>query len=110
MMVKSMRRLMVFILALASVPAAAQGPEDGRPLAERWCMACHVIEREPLTVAPDRVPSFPVIAARSGTTPESLRRYLSTGHTHMPDFILSRYESDALIAYILDLRQRRNSK
>ena len=99
-----MRRLMAIALALLPVAAAAQGPGDGRPLAERWCMACHVIEREPLTVAPDRGPSFAVIAARPGTTPEQLRRYLSTGHTHMPDFALSRYESDALIAYILSLR------
>ncbi len=99
-----MRVLTALIAALLPVAAAAQGPADGRPLAERWCMACHVIERESPTLAPDRGPSFPVIAARPSTTPESLRRYLSTGHTHMPDFALSRYESDALIAYILSLR------
>ena len=99
-----MRHLMAIILALLPLTAAAQGPGDGRPMAERWCMACHVIERESPTLAPDRGPSFPVIAARPGTTPESLRRYLSTGHTRMPDFALSRYESDALIAYILSLR------
>ncbi|MDP1749660.1 MAG: cytochrome c [Reyranella sp.] len=100
-----MRRLMaIFLVLLLPLPVAAQGPNDGRPLAERWCMACHVIEREPPTAVPDRGPSFPVIAARPSTTPESLRRYLSTGHTHMPDFALSRYESDALIAYILSLR------
>jgi mono/diheme cytochrome c family protein len=99
--------IVLVALGLASFTATtaqAQGPGDGRPLAERWCMACHVIEREPLTVAPDRGPSFPVIAARPGMTPEQLRRYLSTGHTHMPDFALSRYESDALIAYVLSLR------
>ena len=99
-----MRVLTALIAALLPVAAAAQGPADGRPLAERWCMACHVIERESPTLAPDRGPSFPVIAARPSTTPESLRRYLSTGHTHMPDFALSRYESNALIAYILSLR------
>lgn len=99
-----MRHLMAVVLALLPLTAAAQGPGEGRPLVERWCMACHVIERESPTLAPDRGPSFPVIAARPGTTPESLRRYLSVGHTHMPDFALSRYESDALIAYILSLR------
>ncbi|MBI3198610.1 MAG: cytochrome c [Rhodospirillales bacterium] len=99
-----MRNLMAIALALLPLAAAAQGPGDGRPLAERWCMACHVIEREPPSLAPDRGPSFPAIAARPGATPEQLRRYLSTGHTHMPDFVLSRYESDALIAYILSLR------
>ena len=99
-----MRRLMVLVLVLQPLPVVAQGPDDGRPLAERWCMACHVIEREPLAAAPDRGPSFPVIAARPSTTSEQLRRYLSMSHTRMPDFALSRYESDALIAYILNLR------
>jgi mono/diheme cytochrome c family protein len=99
-----MRHLMMSVLLLLPVPVAAQGPADGRPLAERWCMACHVIEREAPSVAPDRGPNFTTIAARPSTTPESLRRYLSTGHTRMPDFALSRYESDALIAYILSLR------
>lgn len=99
-----MRYLTALIAALLPFTAAAQGPAAGRPLAERWCMACHVIERESPTLSPDRGPNFAVIAARPTTTPESLRRYLSTGHTHMPDFALSRYESDALIAYILSLR------
>ena len=99
-----MRLLTALIVALLPVTAAAQAPADGRPLAERWCMACHVIERESPTLSPDRGPNLAVIAARPSTTPESLRRYLSTGHTHMPDFALSRYESDALIAYILSLR------
>jgi mono/diheme cytochrome c family protein len=103
-----MRRLVIFVLLLVPLllplAVAAQGPADGRPLAERWCMACHVIEREAPSLAPDRGPSFTAIAARPSTTPESLRRYLSVGHTRMPDFALGRYESDALIAYILSLR------
>ena len=99
-----MRRLLAMAVALLPLPAAAQSAADGRPLAERWCMACHVIERESATLAPDRGPNFTAIAARPSTTPESLRRYLSTGHTNMPDFALSRFEADALIAYILSLR------
>lgn len=99
-----MRYPTILALVLLPLSAAAQSAADGRPLAERWCMACHAIERESPTLAPDRGPSFPVIAARPSTIPASLRRYLSTGHTHMPDFALSRWESDALIAYILSLR------
>ena len=41
-----MRRLLAMAVALLPLPAAAQSAADGRPLAERWCMACHVIERE----------------------------------------------------------------
>jgi mono/diheme cytochrome c family protein len=96
-------------LALALVgalplPAAAQSPGFGRELATRWCMGCHVIEREPRSATADGVPSFPAIAAKPNTTAASIEQYLSTGHTRMPDFSLSRSESNALVAYILSFR------
>jgi mono/diheme cytochrome c family protein len=104
-MVKQMRRSMAVVLALAllSLPAAAQDPSVGHRLATRWCMACHVVEPNQST-ATDNAPSFRAIAARPGTTPGSLDRYLSIGHTLMPDFSLSSQERDALVAYILSLR------
>ncbi|MDP1644772.1 MAG: cytochrome c [Reyranella sp.] len=100
-----MRRTMVMILALAlpALPAAAQDPGVGGALAVRWCMACHVVEPNPPT-ATDSAPSFPAIAARPSTTADSLDRYLSTGHTLMPDFSLGSQERNALITYILSLR------
>src|SRR5471030_1363262 len=103
--VKQMRRTMAMVLALAllAFPAAAQDPGVGRGLAVRWCMACHVVESNQ-RMATDSAPSFGVIAARPRTTAGSLDRYLSTGHTLMPDFSLSSQERDALVAYILSLR------
>jgi mono/diheme cytochrome c family protein len=95
---------MATALALLPLPAAAQAPEVGGALAERWCMGCHVVERVPPTADTGGVPSFPAIAAKPGTTAESLDRYLSAAHTHMPDFSLSRYERNALVTYILSLR------
>lgn len=95
---------MAMILALLPLPAAAQDPAVGRLLAERWCMGCHVIEREPPGTPDAVVPSFPAIAATPSTTAQSLDRYLSSGHTRMPDFKLDRHERDWLIAYILSLR------
>jgi mono/diheme cytochrome c family protein len=103
-MVKQMRRTMAMALLLLPLPAAAQGPGVGGTLAEHWCMGCHVIEREPPSAASGGVPSFSAIAAKPGTTATSLGQYLSSGHTHMPDFSLSRSERDALVAYILSLR------
>jgi mono/diheme cytochrome c family protein len=91
-------------LALLPLQAAAQDPWDGGALAIRWCMACHVIERTPGAATADGVPSFPAIAAKPGTTAASLDQYLSTAHTRMPDFSLSRGEKEALVAYILSLR------
>jgi mono/diheme cytochrome c family protein len=100
-----MRRTMAMVLApaLLAFPAAAQDPGVGGKLAVRWCMACHVVEPNPPT-ATDSAPSFAKIAAQPGTTADSLDRYLSTGHTLMPDFSLSSQERNALVAYILSLR------
>ena len=91
------------MLLLLPLPAIAQDPGFGARLAVRWCMACHVVEPNPPT-ASDSAPSFRVIAADPGTTASSLDRYLSTGHTLMPDFSLSSQERNALVAYILSLR------
>jgi cytochrome c len=99
-----MRRSMAAVLAaLLAFPAAAQDPSVGRRLAEHWCMACHVVEPTQ-SMATDNAPTFRAIAARPGTTSSSLDRYLSRGHTLMPDFSLSSQERDALVAYILSLR------
>jgi mono/diheme cytochrome c family protein len=99
-----LRKLIAMVMALLSLPAAAQDSRSGRVLAERWCMACHIVEREPSSATADGVPTFPAIAAKPGTTASSLDSYLSTGHTRMPDFQLSRGERSALVSYILSLR------
>jgi mono/diheme cytochrome c family protein len=103
-MVKQMRRTMAMALLMLPLPAAAQSPGVGGTLAEHWCMGCHVIERDPPTATSGGAPSFSAIAAKPGTTAASLAQYLSSGHTNMPDFSLSRSERDALVAYILSLR------
>ena len=100
-----MRRSMALVLAsaLLALPASAQESSVGGRLAVRWCMACHIVEPNQ-TKATDNAPSFRDIAARPGTTAESIDRYLSTGHTLMPDFSLATQERNALVAYILSLR------
>jgi mono/diheme cytochrome c family protein len=94
----------MMLALLLPLPAAAQDRAGGRVLAEHWCMACHVIEREPPGTPDAVVPSFQAVARTPSTSSESLDRYLSSGHTRMPDFKLSRDERDRLIAYILSLR------
>jgi len=88
-----MRRSMAVMLALAlpALPAAAQIPRSDAATSSNPTRA-----RPPTT--------FRAIAARSRTTARSLDRYLSRGHTLMPDFSLSFQERDALVAYILSLR------
>ena len=90
-------------LALPAFPAAAQDSSVGGRLAVRWCMACHVVEPNPPR-ASDSAPSFRAIAAAPGMTANAIDRYISRGHTLMPDFSLTAQERDVLVAYILSLR------
>ena len=98
-----MKRALVLMLLLLPLSVAAQDRDAGGRMAVRCCMACHVVEGDQ-RVASDSAPSSRTLAARPGTTAATLDRYLSTGHTLMPDFSLSPQERDALIAYILSLR------
>lgn len=100
-----MRRALVLASLLMPLPAAAQTVHNGSALAVRWCTACHVVEAGQ-RLASDSAPSFRAIAARPETTAATLDRYLSTGHTLMPDFSLSTQERNALVTYILSLRQK----
>lgn len=103
-MVEWKRKAAAVMLALSPAPVAAQDAAVGSALAVRWCMGCHVIEREPLISPRNGVPTFSAIAANPATTVTFLRRYLSAEHTYMPDFALSPQERDDLIAYIMSLR------
>jgi len=102
-MEKPMKSL-IPLLILLPLPALAQGPGYGAALAERWCMACHIVEPAPRTASANGIPSFSAIAAKPTTNAEQLKGYLSTGHTRMPDFSLSNRERQALVDYILSLR------
>jgi len=99
-----MNRLIALLFVLLPLPAVAQGPGYGAALAQRWCMACHIVEPAPRTASANGIPSFSAIAARPETNAEQLKAYLSTGHTRMPDFSLSNRERQALVDYILSLR------
>jgi mono/diheme cytochrome c family protein len=99
----------VGLAALTAAPAAAQpegDPQAGRRLAETWCSNCHVIGPDAPGPASDAVPTFPGVARMPSTTPMSLRVFLQTPHSRMPNLQLSRAETDDVIAYILSLRGR----
>jgi mono/diheme cytochrome c family protein len=102
--------MMRFILPLTLIAgsAAAQAPpmaSEGLRVARQWCAACHAVSRDMPPPAGDAVPGFPAVAAMPSTTETGLRVFLQTPHANMPNFQLSRAETDAVVAYLLSLRQ-----
>lgn len=100
----------LFLGALAPLLAAQPGPPgvlaaEGARIAREWCANCHAVTPGMPPPAGDAAASFPAIAAMPSTTELSLRVFLQTPHANMPNYQLSRAETDAIIAYILSLRR-----
>ncbi len=78
--------------------------QDGRIYAMEVCSECHVVSSSQSAPSTDAVPTFASIAANPTVTEMGLRVFLQTPHAQMPDFILSRIQTDNIISYILSLR------
>ena len=85
--------------ALLATPASASDPINGERLAQRWCVACHVIAGDQKQ-ASDVPPSFAAIARKPDFNAAQLSFFLLNPHPVMPNMGLSRLEASDLAAYI----------
>ncbi|HRN88641.1 cytochrome c [Hyphomicrobium sp.] len=92
--------------ALAAGPASTPkpDPENGRSVAERLCVGCHLIEQKSAGALPADVPSFAAIANKDGQTMEAIAGRIVIPHPPMPAIALSREEIRNVVAYIMTLR------
>ena len=100
-------RPLILAFTLLAGPALAQSTPlatEGARLAQQWCANCHAIAPGQQSPTGDAAPSFPAIARLTPTTELSLRVFLQTPHANMPNYQLTRNETDAVVAYILSLR------
>ena len=99
--------LAVFLLMRVRVADGAKlvagSASQGHRLAEAWCKPCHAIEPHMAGIS-NQAPSFEAIANRHGTTALSLKVFLKTSHTNMPNLVIAPNQADALAKYILSLK------
>jgi mono/diheme cytochrome c family protein len=76
----------------------------GQILAKGWCAHCHIVSEDQRIAPVEGVPTFFAVANDPSTTDTGLRVFLVSPHVVMPDFMLTRKETDEIIAYILSLR------
>lgn len=96
-----------WLWALAAPARAEDHPGNaaaGLRFAELWCSGCHPVA---LRVARTGgiAPDFGTIADRPGTNAQTLKAYLDSSHQLMPNFQLTREETDDVIAYVLSLKK-----
>lgn len=96
--------------ALAASAAAQDmigNPRAGEELAREVCAECHWVVEDQFVIPETGAPSFFQIADNPGYTPIAIRVFLRTPHRTMPDLILTQDETDDVIAYIVELRDKR---
>lgn len=96
------------LLMAAHGPASAQmGPsaDNGRVLAEKLCVACHIVGEEAAkaTINAD-VPSFKAVANKPGQTALTIAGRIVLPHPPMPQMHLSRSDIADLATYIESLK------
>jgi mono/diheme cytochrome c family protein len=64
-----------------------------------------VVDSQDKGAKSDAAPTFASIARQSGMTTAAIQVFLSTPHTRMPDFTLTRTEIRDVSAYIMSLRK-----
>jgi mono/diheme cytochrome c family protein len=89
-----------------SVAALAQSGERaaGRRLATELCGDCHQAP-PPFPLLYRYPPSFQDIAKLPSTTRLSLKVFLRSSHKQMPNFIISKSDTDDIIDYIISLKR-----
>jgi len=107
-----MRCASLFLIALgcgAAIPAFAQDlvgdPARGRALALKTCAVCHKVNKGEKGEKMSLAPPFQDVANERTVTPMSLRVFLRSPHKNMPNLVLTRDETDDVVAYILSLRR-----
>lgn len=101
--------LPLLLAACQSLPAAepvlAGAAAEGKALAESSCAACHAVGRYGASTR-TAAPPFPAIVNQEGLTKETLSFWLKGAHNYPRemDFYLSDQEVDALVAYMLTLK------
>jgi len=89
----------------AKQTAAAADATNGKALAQRWCVSCHVISPDQKSATTD-APPFSAIAAKPDFDASKLAFFLLDPHPKMPNFGLSREAAADLAAYIVSQRPR----
>ncbi|MFC0238955.1 c-type cytochrome [Rhodopseudomonas telluris] len=75
----------------------------GHRLAASWCKECHAIE--PGDSTSGKGPAFQRIADMPSATELSLKVFLRSNHTNMPNFVIAPGDADEIVRYILSLKR-----
>ena len=103
-------RILLCSLVVAGCAIAMQGSavaadaKQGKAVAERWCMSCHLVEPGQKSPTTDKAPPFASMAKMPDFGAGKLALLLLAPHPNMPKLSLSRSEIADLAEFIQTLK------
>ncbi len=98
--------MVILCTVLSAVGDASAATPRGEALAQSWCSQCHAIKPNQSSANPAS-PRFVDLAAEPSITEYSLRVFLKTPHSMMPNIMMKPDDMDDIVSYILSLKPRR---
>jgi mono/diheme cytochrome c family protein len=100
------------LLLLSAVMVASEAQEVGEPLvgqafAQKVCAECHAVLGSQENSPNPKATPFKVVANTPGMTGTAIAVWLRTPHPTMPNLILAQNDLANLVAYILELRDKK---
>jgi mono/diheme cytochrome c family protein len=85
--------------------AVAPDKSRGQQLVEAWCKECHSIDGSAVRTDKNNAPDLRKVANMPSTTALSLKVFLNSSHTNMPNVIIQPSDADEIVHYILGLKR-----
>jgi mono/diheme cytochrome c family protein len=98
--------VVVVLLLLSRLGDVKADAARGQILSEHWCAGCHALNPSQSSTNP-KAPRFPDIAVKPSVTEDSLRTFLKTFHSKMPNFPLKPDDIEDIVSYVLSLKPPR---
>ena len=101
-----LRIALAAIMLVAFAPPAQSNSARGGVVAFSVCATCHAVARGGGASPNAMAPRFADVANWPGMNDRALRVWLQSSHPTMPNFILNRDDTDAIVEYILSLKKK----
>lgn len=105
--------ILAFLALLASALVATGRAQDlgdaraGQVYAQKVCAECHAVLGSQDASPVARATPFKVVANTPGMTGTAIAVWLRTPHPTMPNLIVARADLENLVAFMLDLRDKK---
>lgn len=95
----------IALICIGSAVTQAQDVENGKRIAERWCVECHATGTSTSKTRHAHEMPFEAIANKPGISSGLIADFLLLPHATMPNPLIRRSDAEDVAAFIMELKR-----